>query len=96
MTRGLASLACSALRSTSWLSVLAMIATGALFGVWLIEVALAEADIAAKPMISVCGEPARPGVPPCYPAAMPKSFSYDLPCGGMVTFTIIPGGGTGK
>jgi hypothetical protein len=78
---------------TRGLATLAMIATGALFGVWLIEAALAEANIAA---ISVCGEPARPGVPPCYPAAMPKSFTYDLPCGGTVTFTIIPGGGTGK
>jgi hypothetical protein len=26
----------------------------------------------------------------------PKSFTYDLPCGGTVTFTIIPGGGTGR
>jgi hypothetical protein len=83
-------------RMTRGLASLAMIATGALFGVWLIEAALAEADIAAKPMISVCGEPARPGVPPCYPAAMPKSFTYDLPCGGTVTFTIIQGGGTGR
>jgi hypothetical protein len=83
---------------------LAMILTGALFGVWLIEAALAEAEgykdasgpLTMEPMISVCGEPARPGVPPCYPAAMPKSFSYDLPCGGTVTFTIIPGGGGGR
>jgi hypothetical protein len=33
---------------TRALAILAMIATGALFGAWIVEAALAEADIAAE------------------------------------------------